>query len=162
MKAGYSITRRQSNMKAELLVNLKTANGAIVKAGTIFTDPIPEFIMKRVSKGTARIISTNKVEESVVKEIPIQVIKKPEASIKAMGGVIGNRENVVGVVTPVVEDVPKNIFDANLHMEKHETKAEEIKTKIVENVKNKFLKKKNKNNEDTKGKDSDGEKNPSK
>ena len=47
-------------MKVELLINLKIASGKIISAGTIFSDevePIPEFVMNRLGRGKARIIS---------------------------------------------------------------------------------------------------------
>ena len=46
-------------MKVELLVNLKIASGKVISAGTIYSDenvPIPEFIMRRLERGTARVI----------------------------------------------------------------------------------------------------------
>jgi hypothetical protein len=46
-------------MKVQILVNLKMATSKILPSGTIFDDkdgPIPESIMKRVRKGTAKII----------------------------------------------------------------------------------------------------------
>ena len=49
-------------MKVELTVNLKTAKGQIISAGSVFSDkdaPIPDFIMRRVEKRQARIIENN-------------------------------------------------------------------------------------------------------
>lgn len=44
-------------MKVRLNVNLKTASGSIISAGTVFNDPIPDYIMRRVARGQATIIS---------------------------------------------------------------------------------------------------------
>jgi hypothetical protein len=60
-------------MKVELLVNLKVASGKIISAGTIFSDekePIPEFIVKRIRRGMARIIAQTPAPSPVpVKEV---------------------------------------------------------------------------------------------
>ena len=73
-------------MKVELLVNLKTASGRIVEAGTIFSDeenPIPPSILKRVTRGTARVISTT--PSPVAKEKPVvqetKIAEKKESVI---------------------------------------------------------------------------------
>lgn len=61
-------------MKVELLINLKLADGRIVNSGTIFSDefvPIPASIMRRVNRGTARIVSS---PAPIKKEVE-QVIK---------------------------------------------------------------------------------------
>jgi hypothetical protein len=50
-------------MKVELLINLKIGSGQIISAGTVFSDefePIPEFIMNRLRRGTAKVIADNK------------------------------------------------------------------------------------------------------
>jgi len=66
------------SMKVELLVNLKTALGKIVSRGTIFSDennPIPDFIMNRMKRGMARIISApapSISEVSLKSEIPLK------------------------------------------------------------------------------------------
>ncbi len=47
-------------MKVQLLVNLKIADGRVIPAGTIFTDengPLPEFIIRRIRRGAAKVIS---------------------------------------------------------------------------------------------------------
>lgn len=63
-------------MKVELLVNLKVASGKIISRGTIFTDPIPEFIMKRVRRGMARIIDQRPTPERTVIKAP--VVEEPK------------------------------------------------------------------------------------
>lgn len=59
-------------MKVELLINLKIRSGQVVEAGTIFSDelvPIPESIMRRVQRGTARIVhSPAPLKKEVVQE----------------------------------------------------------------------------------------------
>lgn len=64
-------------MKVELLVNLKVASGKIISAGTIFTDPIPEFIMKRVRRGMAKIIDQRPAPERAEPVIETPVIETP-------------------------------------------------------------------------------------
>jgi hypothetical protein len=63
-------------MKVELLINLKIASGKILSVGTIFDDndgPIPEFIMKRVRRGSAKIIDARpSSKESAVIAKPIK------------------------------------------------------------------------------------------
>ncbi|MCE5226090.1 MAG: hypothetical protein LLG05_09575 [Porphyromonadaceae bacterium] len=57
-------------MKVRLDINLKTASGAIISKGTIFSDEegiyIPDFVMKRLQRRQATIISggTKKVVAS--------------------------------------------------------------------------------------------------
>ena len=68
--------------KVELLVNLKVADGRIINAGTIFTDesgPIPDFVIRRLNRGMARILSQSSPlpETKVTKE---EVKKEREAS----------------------------------------------------------------------------------
>jgi len=49
-------------MKVELLVNLKVASGRVLSKGTVFSDavePIPDFIMKRLARGMAKVIETS-------------------------------------------------------------------------------------------------------
>jgi len=51
-------------MKVELLVNLKLGNGQIISAGSVYSDkntPIPEFVMRRLKRGMARIIENDPV-----------------------------------------------------------------------------------------------------
>ena len=46
-------------MKVELLVNLKVASGKVIPRGSTFSDktaPIPDFVMRRLQRGMARII----------------------------------------------------------------------------------------------------------
>lgn len=72
-------------MKVELLVTLKTANGAMISPGTVFTDvagPIPEFIMKRVARGQAKVLDATPssppkadVEEKAEPKLPGAVSK---------------------------------------------------------------------------------------
>jgi hypothetical protein len=76
-------------MKVELKVNLKTAKGQIISTGTVFSDkeaPIPDFIMRRVERGQAKIIEYDpppKASLEVVKEVEkIPVIEIPEKSKK--------------------------------------------------------------------------------
>jgi hypothetical protein len=71
-------------MKVELLVNLKIKSGQIIQAGTIFSDelvPIPESIMRRVNRGTAKIVSysPSPIKKEVVQE-PVKepVVEKPK------------------------------------------------------------------------------------
>jgi len=67
-------------MKVELLINLKIRSGQVVEAGTIFSDehvPIPESIMRRVQRGTARIISSSApLKKEVVQEQVKEPVKK--------------------------------------------------------------------------------------
>lgn len=65
-------------MKVELLVNLKVASGKIISAGTIFTDPIPEFIMKRVRRGMAKIIDQRPAPERAEPVIETPVVEEPK------------------------------------------------------------------------------------
>jgi hypothetical protein len=54
-------------MKVELLVNLKVKSGQIISAGSIFSDengPIPDFIMRRVGRKMARVLSDKKKIEA--------------------------------------------------------------------------------------------------
>jgi hypothetical protein len=65
-------------MKVELLVNLKVASGSVISAGTIYTDeqgPIPEFILRRLRRGTARTLPEKAVPPSSISK-PVQVGKK--------------------------------------------------------------------------------------
>ena len=70
-------------MKIRLDVNLKTASGSIINAGTVFSDPIPDFIMNRVARRQATIIVNDPVkavkkeveEENKSEEVP-EPIKK--------------------------------------------------------------------------------------
>ena len=53
-------------MKVELLVNLKVASGAIISAGSVYDDdngPIPEFVLRRLRRGQAKIISKKSVPQ---------------------------------------------------------------------------------------------------
>ena len=46
-------------MKVELLVNLKLGDGRMISAGSVYSDkntPIPDFIMRRLSRGMAKIV----------------------------------------------------------------------------------------------------------
>ena len=65
-------------MKVELLVNLKVASGKIISAGTIFNDPIPEFIMKRVRRGMAKIIDQRPAPERAEPVIETPVVEEPK------------------------------------------------------------------------------------
>jgi hypothetical protein len=67
-------------MKVELLVNLKIASGRIISAGTIFSDetePIPEFIMKRLARNKARIISGAPAKPKVTEPVAVPKTSKP-------------------------------------------------------------------------------------
>ena len=71
-------------MKVELLVNLKMADGRIISAGTIFSDengPIPESIMRRVARRTAKIIDYS-TPPSIKKDPTAEVSKVTTASPK--------------------------------------------------------------------------------
>ena len=80
-------------MKVELLVNLKIGSGRVVSAGSIFSDesePIPDFILRRLKRGTARVIADNKkIETSLNKTGGVSSlsttpkISKPETTFKA-------------------------------------------------------------------------------
>lgn len=80
-------------MKVQLSVTLKTASGAIVPGGTIFSDekgPIPDFVMRRVNRGQAVVldatpfkVTTTATEENKSIKLPNKVSKllskkKPE------------------------------------------------------------------------------------
>ena len=68
--------------KVELLVNLKVSDGRIIEAGTIFTDehvPIPDFVIRRLNRGMARILS----QSSPLPEMKVtmsEIKKEREAS----------------------------------------------------------------------------------
>jgi hypothetical protein len=47
---------------------LKTANGSIIPAGTVYDDPIPAFIMKRLAKRQATITVQDPVKVVKVKK----------------------------------------------------------------------------------------------
>jgi hypothetical protein len=66
-------------MKVELLVSLKVGDGRIIAAGTVFSDkntPIPEFVIRRLNRGMARIIEHDPLPP------PIPSISKPEVEKK--------------------------------------------------------------------------------
>ena len=68
-------------MKVELLVNLKIASGKILSRGTIFSDengPIPEFIMKRIRRGMAKVIDTRPSPERVKPIAKAPVVEEPK------------------------------------------------------------------------------------
>jgi len=76
-------------MKVELLVNLKVGSGRVISAGSVFTDatsPIPEFVMRRLKRGQARIIAEAKSMPApsalAVKETP----KKKSVEVKEVSG----------------------------------------------------------------------------
>jgi hypothetical protein len=65
-------------MKVELLVNLKVASGRVLSKGTVFSDavePIPDFIMKRLARGMAKVIETTPapvaVKAKVISSAPL-------------------------------------------------------------------------------------------
>ena len=65
--------------KVELLVNLKVSDGRIINAGTIYTDehgPIPDFVVRRLNRGMARILSQSSPSPASKPEIK----KEREAS----------------------------------------------------------------------------------
>lgn len=73
-------------MKVQLLVNLKVADGRVISAGTVFTDengPLPEFILRRLRRGTAKVISNSPAPapaaEPVKESAPATVEEKQEA-----------------------------------------------------------------------------------
>jgi hypothetical protein len=64
-------------MKVELLVNLKIGSGRIISAGSVFTDetaPIPEFILRRLKRGTAKVLA----EAKSLPVAPVIEEKKPK------------------------------------------------------------------------------------
>ena len=71
-------------MKVELLVNLKIASGRVLSAGTVFSDavePIPDFIMKRLARGMAKVIENTPapVIKPVISPVKIEEpVKVPE------------------------------------------------------------------------------------
>lgn len=88
-------------MKVKLLVNLKTANGSIISAGTIFNDPVPEFIMKRVARRQAEIV-------------PGSVIPTPVSSVvesKKIKDELANKEMVDDSIKKLEVDKSKDIED---------------------------------------------------
>jgi hypothetical protein len=65
-------------MKVELLVNLKVASGRVLSKGTVFSDavePIPDFIMKRLARGMAKVIEVTPapavVKAKVISSAPL-------------------------------------------------------------------------------------------
>lgn len=52
-------------MKVKLLKDLKGNGQVIAKAGTVYSSPIPDFIMKRVNQGFAEIIEADPVVKKV-------------------------------------------------------------------------------------------------
>jgi len=68
-------------MKVELLVNLKIASGRVLSAGTVFSDavePIPDFIMKRLARGMAKVIENTPVPGIKPKATVISPVKEEE------------------------------------------------------------------------------------
>jgi hypothetical protein len=62
-------------VKVELLVNLKVKDGRIIDAGTIYTDehgPIPDFIIRRLNRGMARILSGSVLPQVNTSEVKTQ------------------------------------------------------------------------------------------
>lgn len=68
-------------MKVELLVNLKVGSGRVISAGSVFSDanaPIPDFIMRRLKRGQARVLPE-------VKSLPTPPLEVKETSKKKPG-----------------------------------------------------------------------------
>jgi hypothetical protein len=81
-------------MKAKMLVNLRTENGKLVYAGTVFSEPFPEFVKNNLEN--AKIIK--QIPGGDVKEVPVvntKSILPAEAEI-AKEGV--NQQNVSRLV----------------------------------------------------------------
>lgn len=72
-------------MKVRLDINLKIANGDVIPAGTVFSDPIPDFIMNKVPK-KATIIERNPAPVEEVKKAK----KREEAAEDAFGATDAN------------------------------------------------------------------------
>jgi hypothetical protein len=73
-------------MKVELTVNLKTAKGQIISAGSVFSDkdaPIPDFIMRRVEKRQAKIIEYNPPPPKITPVIVREMEEVPVAEVEA-------------------------------------------------------------------------------
>jgi hypothetical protein len=72
-------------MKVELLVNLKTAEKRTISAGTIYSDeegtPIPEFILRRLRRGMARVI----VPKKTVPPLPLVGEQSPPSPTQKIG-----------------------------------------------------------------------------
>jgi len=69
-------------MKVQLLVNLKVADGRIIPAGTIFSDengPLPEFIIRRIRRGAAKVISQDPPSPPPAPQEP-EPVPEPEAA----------------------------------------------------------------------------------
>lgn len=75
-------------MKVELLVNLKLGNGHVVSAGSVYSDkntPIPEFVMRRLKRGMARIIENDPPPPPLVsKPDTVSEVVVPLASKKVL------------------------------------------------------------------------------
>jgi hypothetical protein len=83
-------------MKVELLVNLKVGDGRIVSAGSVFSDekvPIPDFIMRRLKRGMARIISGSLPTPSPVEEVVVVEEEKPPIEEEKGGDVVEVEED---------------------------------------------------------------------
>lgn len=84
-------------MKVQLLVTLKTASGAIVPGGTLFTDekgPIPDFVMRRVNRGQATVLDPTPTKVSDAEE-STKTAELPKAVQKLLkkGGKNGKKED---------------------------------------------------------------------
>jgi hypothetical protein len=104
-------------MKVKLLVNLKTANSTIIPAGTVFSDPIPEFVMKRLSRRQAEILDKQPVKKEVIpepvkKEVIPEPVKKeviPEPEPVVQEPVLSEPEPELVVLESVVKKIAKKI-----------------------------------------------------
>jgi len=75
-------------MKVELLVNLKVSTGKIISAGTVFSDeggtPIPEFVMRRLQRRQAKVLSYTVVKTELPTTLAPKTGKKLPV-VKAVG-----------------------------------------------------------------------------
>lgn len=69
-------------MIVELLVNLKLSDGRMIAAGSVFSDkdaPIPDFVMRRLTRRQAKILEQNKFEAPKKEETKVVLPSKAKA-----------------------------------------------------------------------------------
>lgn len=101
-------------MKVELLVNLKIASGKVISAGTVYSDevvPIPDFIMRRLARGTAKIIDA---KPSLISKAPAVFPGSKAAEAKAAKVAEAKAVKAAAVKAAEIDDTGKTGDAANL------------------------------------------------
>lgn len=118
-------------MKVEMLVNLKIASGKVIPRGATFsdkTDPIPDFVMRRLQRGMARIIEEPESAEAPLSQKTGKTIPNKISKGKTSGSTPKSFVNETSTTIPVVDD---KLLDTSEISKPEVPKKEIIKRKKI-------------------------------